>query len=311
MKQRITLLTILLFAVLAVSAQSLVVGSFNMRYKNVDDSLNGDGWERRCPVICDMINFEQPDIFGTQELLNGPLHDVLNRLTDYNYVGVGRDNGKRKGEYSAIFYRKDKFKLLNQGNFWLSETPEKAGSKGWDAAKTRICSWGFFEVKSTPFRFWYFNLHMDHKGVVARRESAKLVIAKIKEMCKGAPVILTGDFNVDQHNEIYKIFTESGILKDSYVCAKHRFAENGTINTFHIDSITDSRIDHIFVTSGFNVNAYGVLTNCYFEEIPGSGESVGKDAPAEVKFKKYRRRLPSDHYPIMARLNYSLPVHTR
>ena len=114
------------------------------------------------------MNFESPDIFGAQEVLYAQLGDLLGALDGYDYIGVGRDNGKTKGEYAAIFYKKDRMKLLDKGNFWLNETPNKP-KLGWDAACIRICSWGEFEQAETGFRFYYFNLHMDHVGVVARR----------------------------------------------------------------------------------------------------------------------------------------------
>lgn len=298
---------LLLFActIISVSAQSLFVGSYNIRYKNGTDSVEGNSWNNRYPVICDMINFESPDIFGAQEVLVQPLHDLLSRLDGYSYIGVGRDDGKTAGEYSPIFYKTDKFNLLSHGTFWLSKTPQVVGSKGWDAALPRICTWGHFKSRNSSFNFWYFNLHMDHIGVVARRESAKLVVANIKKMCKGEPVVLTGDFNVDQKDEIYSIFAESGVLKDSYQATHHRFAENGTFNSFNSNLKTDSRIDHVFVSPKFAVDRYGVLTNMYWASQPENTESLkGKDSPNQISFKKYQLRVPSDHYPVFVHLEY-------
>ncbi len=291
------------FACILVGAQSLYVGSYNIRNQNDYDVQNGNGWQQRCPVICDMINFETPDVFGSQEVLVGQLHDMLKALDGYSYIGVGRDDGKEGGEYSPIFYKTAKFKLLGSGHFWLSEDTTRP-NKGWDAACIRICTWGHFEDRNTKWRFWYFNLHMDHMGIVARRESAKLVVSKIRELCKGAPVVLTGDFNVDQKNEIYTIFTTSGILKDSYVYAKHRFAENGTFNDFNSDIKTDSRIDHIFVSPSFSINNYAVLTNCYWTPIANDAHKSNA-APQEIDLYQYKRRTPSDHYPVMARIAFN------
>lgn len=261
-------------------AQSLRVGTYNIRNQNNSDVKNGNGWKQRCPVICDMINFEGLDLFGSQEVLVGQLHDMLKGLDGYSYVGVGRDDGKEAGEYSPIFYKTTEFKLLSSGHFWLSEDPTRP-QKGWDAACIRICTWGCFQDFRTKWNFWYFNLHMDHVGVTARRESAKLVVAKIREFCKNDPFILTGDFNVDQNNEIFNIFTSSGILRDSYVNARHRFAETGTFNDFNPDLKTDSRIDHIFVSPHFAVNNYGILTNCYWA--PVAGDSAQKSGATSEK----------------------------
>ncbi len=291
----------LLFA-LAMSAQSIFVGTYNIRNRNSSDEKNGNVWATRCKVICDMINFEAPDVFGTQEVLVGQLRDLRAGLDNYDYIGVGRDDGKEAGEYSALFYKKDHLTLLNHGNFWLNETPDKP-KLGWDAACIRICTWGEFKQKKTGFRFFHFNLHMDHVGIVARREAAKLIVKKIREIAKGAPVVVTGDFNVDQNNEIFKIFTDSGILKDSYTSARLRFAENGTFNSFNTNFWSSSRIDHVFVSPQFAVDRYGILTNAYWT--PKTTESQkGNDAPSEIKFEVRDRRAPSDHYPVMVHMEY-------
>ena len=302
------LLFIALFSILALSmsAQEMLVGSYNIRYKNRNDSLNGNIWTKRCQVICDQVNFMNPLIFGTQEVLYGQLQNLLKGLDGYDYIGIGRDDGERGGEHEAIFYKKDQLKLLDSGNFWLSETPEKPGL-GWDAACIRICTWGKFQVnakkKKDRTTFYFFNLHMDHVGIVARREAAKLVVERIREIAQGAPVILTGDFNVDQTNEIYNIFTDSGLLKDSYEAARIRFAENGTFNAFKTEYFTTSRIDHVFVSPSTKVEAYGVLTNSYWTEnaTPSASEKAS-DAPQEIWFSNTTRRNPSDHYPVFVRI---------
>lgn len=311
------LLALLLVVSLQLTAQQLLVGSYNIRYKNWNDSVQGNVWAKRCQVICDQMNFMGPDIFGTQEVLYGQLQDLRKGLDGYEYIGIGRDDGKRGGEHEAIFYKKGKVRLLDHGDFWLSETPDKPGL-GWDAACIRICTWGKFSVvkpddgrrrglfnrgpRSKETEFYFFNLHMDHVGVVARREAAKLVVAKVKEIAQGAPVFITGDFNVDQYNEIYTIFTESGILKDSYDAARIRFAENGTFNAFKTDYYTTSRIDHVFVSPEMKVEAYGVFTDSYWtpDEIDETLKS--SDAPQEISFDNYIRRNPSDHYPVFVKV---------
>ncbi|MBQ2334563.1 MAG: endonuclease/exonuclease/phosphatase family protein, partial [Prevotella sp.] len=217
--KRILLVAILMVCAVVVSAQDLYVGTYNIRYKNKDDSIKGNVWTKRCQVMCDQINFESPDVLGMQEVLVGQLHDFQRLLDNYSSIGVGRDDGKEAGEYAAIFYKNDRVKLLDSGNFWLNETPD-VPKLGWDAACIRICTWGKFKDLRTKKKFYFFNLHMDHVGVVARREAAKLVVSRIKEMAQDAPVVLTGDFNVDQTDEIYGIFTHSGILKDSYENAR-------------------------------------------------------------------------------------------
>lgn len=302
MKRIIVTMLVVVLCGLMASAQPMLVGSYNIRYQNDGDSLRGNVWSKRCQVICDQVNFMSPDIFGAQEVLYRQLIDLLHGLDGYDYIGVGRDDGKTEGEYAAIFYRKDRVRLLDTGNFWLSETPEEPGL-GWDAACVRICTWGKFKHVKSRKKFFYFNLHMDHVGIVARREAAKLVVQKIGEIAKGAPVVLTGDFNVDQSDEIYRIFTESGILKDSYECARLRFAENGTFNSWKQDLLTESRIDHVFVSPGTKVEAYGVMTSGYWTRNEQSAETQkGADAPQQISFSPWTRRHPSDHYPVFVRL---------
>ena len=291
------------FAVMQLSAQMLV-GSYNIRLKVSSDSVKGNVWEKRCQVICDQVNFMSPDIFGAQEVLHTQLVDMLAGLDGYDYIGVGRDDGNTGGEYAAIFYKTTRLRLLDQGNFWLSETPDRPGL-GWDAACIRICTWGKFarQTATDDEAFFFFNLHMDHVGVVARREAAKLIVQKISEIAPGAPVIVTGDFNVDQNDEIYSIFTQSGLLKDSYIASRLNFAENGTFNSFDTGLYTDSRIDHIFVSPAINVDAYGILTNSYWTPDGASeGQLKGHDAPQQIDFSRYTRRQPSDHYPVFVRL---------
>ena len=283
MKRLLTLFIAILCGVAGASAQDLTVASFNVRYQNDEDNREGNGWERRCPYVCGLIDFESFDIFGAQEVLHPQLLDMCARLTDYDFVGVGRDDGKTRGEYAPIFYKKERFERLDSGHFWLSEQSDRP-TVGWDAALPRICTWGRFLDRRTGRRFWFFNLHMDHIGKKAREKSAELVVEKIRSFC--APdesVILTGDFNVDQHDTIYTTFTDSGVLADSYETAAKRFAPNGTFNDFHVDRLTDSRIDHVFVSPSFRVVRYGVLTDTYRTTTAESEELVRSgNFPEEV-----------------------------
>lgn len=288
--KRIILISMMCMAVMSIVAQELTVGSYNIRYKNRDDSIRGNGWVARCGPICNQIKWERPDIFGVQEALHGQLGDMLAQLPDYRWTGVGRDDGKTRGEYAAIFYNAQRMELLEEGHFWLSETPDRPGL-GWDAACVRICSWGHFRMRDSGRDFYFLNLHMDHIGVVARSESARLVMKRITEMTDGGKklAVLTGDFNVPQTNELYSLFTQSGILKDCYTSAEMRFAENGTYNGFDYHVYSDERIDHIFVTPATTVNAYAVRTDGRWQE--------------DMNLKMSRCNL-SDHYPVFARIKF-------
>lgn len=274
----------------AVWAQELTVGSYNIRNKNKNDSICGNVWQVRSRAIAQQILWERPDIFGTQECLNGQLKDLSALLEDYTWIGIGRDDGKEAGEYSAIFYRPDRVELLEEGNFWLNETPDRP-ALGWDAACVRICTWGHFRDRRTEQEFYFLNLHMDHVGIKARCESAKLVMQRITAMTDGGKklAVLTGDFNVPQTDELYSLFTKSGVLKDCYTAARHRFAENGTYNGFDYHFYTTERIDHIFVTPTTTVEAFAVLTDGYWAK--------------DMNHKMARHTL-SDHYPILARIKF-------
>lgn len=276
-------LVALLLSTLAgpLAAQTLKLATYNIRYDNKQDTANA--WLQRLPYLTQLIKFQDFDLVGTQEVLHNQLQDLAGALPGYGYLGVGRDDGRQAGEYSAIFYKQARFELLKQGTFWLSPTPA-VPSKGWDAALPRVCTWGQFRDKGTGFVFYFFNTHFDHIGVVARRESAKLILAQVQALAGAAPAVLSGDFNVDQRDESYALINASGRLKDAYTTAALVYAPNGTFNNFDPKTKTDARIDHIFLSSVFTVARYGILTDTY-----GGGKT------------------PSDHYPVAIEARYARP----
>lgn len=275
---------------LVMTAQELTVGSYNIRYMNKTDSICGNGWHNRCQSICNQLIWERPDIFGAQEVLHSQMLDLEKGLPNYRWIGVGRDDGKEEGEYAAIFYNPQRMELVEQGHFWLNETPDKP-ALGWDAACIRICTWGHFRDLQTKRDFYFLNLHMDHVGKKARRESAKLVMNRITQMTDGGKklAVLTGDFNVSQKDGLYDLFAQSGVLKDCYTSTKERFAENGTYNGFDYHFWTDDRIDHIFVTPATSVEAYAILTDGRWQE--------------DVNGRMVRFNI-SDHYPVFTRIKF-------
>ena len=303
-------MTVLLIGLLSCQNQkpaengSFTTASYNLRYANAEDSAAGNGWGKRYPVMAKLIQYHSFDIFGTQEGYIRQLEDMKAALPGYEYIGVGRNDGKEAGEHSAIFYRTDKFDLIKKGDFWLSETPDTA-SIGWDAVLPRICSWGHFKCKDTGFEFLFFNLHMDRIGKKARVESAFLVQEKMKELGANLPAILTGDFNVDQTHSSYKALVSNGVLKDSYESADFRYATNGTFNSFDPNNFTESRIDHVFVSPLFKVKKYGVLTDTYRStKATGTEKANVKDCPEEISIESYEARTPSDHFPVKVELEY-------
>ncbi len=292
------LLLVLLFTG-SLNAQTLKVATFNIRYDSEGDAKQGDGWQQRQIPLTQLVRFHDFDIFGAQEVLNNQLEDMLRLLPGYTYTGVGRDDGAKKGEYAPIFYKKDKFIVLKTGTFWLSEDTSKP-NKGWDAVLPRICTWGLFQDKQSKKKFMFFNTHFDHVGVKARQESARLIMAKIREIgADKIPAILTGDFNVDQNSDSYAVINNSGLLKDAFGLAQLRYAATGTFNSFKANSVTNSRIDHIFLTKTFKVSRYGILTDTY-RALENSTEAFNPaNAPGEIKLQNSPARTPSDHYPVM------------
>ncbi len=259
--------------------QTLTVASYNIRYSieenHKSDSVKGEDWKRRGPAVAQLIKFHEFEIFGIQEGLLHQLNDLLESLPGYQFVGVGRDDGKQAGEHTAVFYQDEKFRVLNHGDFWLSETPEKP-SMGWDGTCChRMCTWVYFEDIRSGKKFYFFNTHFDHQAVIARKESSKLILKKIKEIAGDQPVIFMGDLNGDHESEWYKTIRDSDKLQDTYLLAKNPFALNGSFNGFGRSVETDRIIDHVFVSDHFSVDKWGILTDTY------------------------HGKFPSDHFPIM------------
>ncbi len=301
--RRAFLFILLLLPVIHLAAQTLNAGTYNIRYDNPGDSL--DSWKYRKQVVTELITFHEYDVFGIQEGLINQLNDLSAGLPGYGYTGVGRDDGKSGGEFSAIFYKKSRLNLLHSGTFWLSGTDIHKPNRGWDAVLPRICTWAEFEDKVTHRKFFHFNTHFDHVGVVARRESAALILRMITEIAGRSNVILTGDFNTDQTSEAYAVINNSGKLKDSYETAAFRYAFNGTFNAFNINTKTGSRIDHVFLSPGFKVLKYGILTDNYPGVSSDEQKKAGSDNfPKEVSLKHYTARLPSDHFPVFVKVSY-------
>jgi len=278
------------------------VATYNLRNKNSGDSLKGNGWDRRGPIIAQLVRFHEFNIFGTQEGFKYQLEHLKSLLPGYEYTGVARDDGKENGEHSAIFYDTAIFELIDHGDFWLSETPDHPGL-GWDAACVRICSWGKFRHKDSGKIFQFFNLHLDHVGKKARIESVKLVQKKMREIGLELPTFLTGDFNVDQHDELYDVLSASDFLRDAYRIADFVYALNGTFNNYRTDGYTDSRIDHILVSDGIKVSKYGVLTDTYRTPSTEDKQYQTTDFPEELKLNAYHSRVPSDHFPVLIKVS--------
>ena len=227
--------------------------TFNMRLDTPADSLNN--WKYRKERVTQYIQDMKLDVVGTQEVLQNQFNDLKSLLPDFEGVGVARDDGKETGEYSAVFYRKTVFDALDSGTFWLAENPDSVGMMGWDAVCVRVATWAKLQHKATGKIVMAVNTHFDHVGKVARRESALLIIRKIKEIVGDQPAVLTGDFNVTDQSEAYNtIVSNEFVLLDA-----HKVAEKtgGASYTFHgfdkVDMEKRSKIDFVFVTPQIKV----------------------------------------------------------
>lgn len=258
-------------------SQSLMIMTYNIRLDAPSDGPNG--WPLRKAWLCEQIQQVNPDLFGIQEGLPQQVRYIDSVFTGYRHIGVGREDGDSMGEFSAIWYNTSKFKLVRQGTFWLSATPEK-NSMGWDAACKRVCTYGLFKDLAAGKNFWMFNTHFDHVGAEARKNSALLILQKIKSLnTAGNPVILCGDFNAPPESEPIKIL--SAALQDSFVAdISMSMAPDGTFNGFDTTKPATERIDYIFSGYGFHATRYYILR----EQRDG--------------------RYASDHFPVVAKISW-------
>lgn len=273
MKNLLITLLILILSHFAFS-QSLRLITYNLRYDNKGDGVNQ--WGNRKEKVATLIKKYNPDIFGVQEGLNNMLIDLKLLLPEYNFVGVGRDDGKTKGEYSAIFYKKDLFKVEQDSTFWLSKTPTIIGSKDWDAAITRICTWAKIKDIKSSKEFYLFNTHFDHMGDTSRLQSALLLKKTGTMNANGLPIIYMGDFNSEPEEFPYKVMTSNnrGPLKDSFYSAiKNATDTLCTFTGFEVNGKICKRIDYIFTDQNWQVNFYNILhdndgTYYYSDHLP-------------------------------------------
>jgi endonuclease/exonuclease/phosphatase family metal-dependent hydrolase len=241
-------------ASLSLDAQPIKVMTYNIRLDTPIDSVNQ--WPKRTYKVVALIKKYDPDILGVQEAIHHQLMDLVKSLPEYGYIGVGRDDGKTKGEYSAILYKKKRFKVIQQKTFWLSKTPDVPGSKDWDAAITRVASWGVLKDNKTKTEFLMMNTHFDHMGKDARTNSATLLKQKAIELGKNLPVILTGDFNCLREDPPYAaIMNPEGI---QFIDALPGTVV-GTFCGFKVNGFECRAIDYIFHTSHWMASDYKVI----------------------------------------------------
>jgi len=264
------LLSAFIFAGFAQKPMNII--TYNLRFNTPSDKENA--WPNRRAEVMNLLKLHKADIFSVQEALYDQIMDLKDGMSGFDYVGVGRDDGNINGEFSAIYYNSNRYALIENGTFWLSETPN-IPSKSWDAALNRICTWARLKEKETRKTFYIFNTHFDHKGVKARKESALLILKKIDEISvRRDPVILTGDFNLTPEEKPLVLIRQK--LKDARQISKTvPQGPVGTFNDFDFTSKLESRIDYIFVNKLVDVKKYSVL--------------------ADSKDNHY----PSDHLPVL------------
>ncbi len=275
----------IIYSVLAIfllqnaNAQPINVMTFNIRLNVASDSLNA--WPHRKNLVVSQIRFFDVDVLGVQEAKPEQMKDLAELLPEYDYIGVARDTGAW-GEYSAIFYKRSKLEVLQSNTFWLSPTPKVPASKGWDAALTRIVTWGKFKDKKTGKIFFSFNTHFDHIGKVARAHSAEMILKAVDSLAGKFPVIVTGDFNTSIKDEPYQIITNSSnplhLLNTFSISKLPHYGPTGTFNNWGSKEVNEFPIDFIFVKNGIKVLKHGTIS------------------------ESWNGRFSSDHFPVYAEL---------
>ncbi len=264
--------------------RSIRTMTFNIKYNSERDGVNA--WPHRKEFAASMIQFHHADLIGLQEALLGQLEDLAVSLPNYSWFGVGREDGAMEGEFMAIFYLKERFEVLENATFWLSENPDIPG-KGWDSDHNRVVTWGKFKDKRTGKIFYNFNTHFDHRGEIARKESAKLLLEKIKEIAENSDVVVTGDFNFLPSSIPYKILTddtkkeiELKLVDTKIVSFYPHHGPTGTFTGFDLSKLANNskEIDYIFIKGGMKVLSHGTLSDTF--------DGV----------------FPSDHMPVLAEI---------
>lgn len=271
------------FLQISCIGQHLNIMTYNIWYANADAGENI--WENRRDRVAQAVRDNKIDIAGMQEVLLRQLTDLGDILKDYQRIGVGRDDGKQKGEFAPIFFKTNRFELKRSGNFWLSETPDSAGSMGWDAACIRVVTWVYLKDKKTAYEFYVFNTHFDHMGDTARLESVRLIKKRINDIAGDYPVVLSGDFNCTNDSEPYRLVIETTSgrkLKDCrYSSEKKVFGPDYSFVGSEFTGQPGNIIDNIFVSEKIRVVKY------------------------EIQEKCKHGKCPSDHLPVIAIIEIS------
>ncbi len=280
MKRLFIFLSIIIIIQSCTNNQSLNVMSFNIRYDNPNDAPNH--WENRKELVANVFEEKNIQLAGIQEVLKHQLDFLVDQLPQYHFYGVGRDDGQDKGEFCPVAFLKSRFDLVDKNTFWLSETPKKPGTLSWDTVCNRVCSYVKLKDKKNDKILYFFNTHFSHVSDEARRQSADILLTKIKEIAGDTKVILTGDFNLTRDTEAYQKLTNHSNIKltDAYSLIPDVITE--TTHTYNGFGQGDNRpiIDYIFLSPTIEVNQL------------------------EIFYKKNNNIYVSDHYPVIAKINF-------
>jgi len=271
----VSLLLSLLFAQAPAPqpAAPLTVMSFNIRYGTANDGDNH--WLKRREQLFALLREQQADVVGLQEALHGQIEEILAAVPGYDYVGVGRSDGRQAGEYAAILYRTARLKARRSDTFWLSDTPGVVKSTSWGNQIERICTWAYFDDREGP-AFYVYNVHLDHISQPSRERSVALLVERVKARDPKAPAVVTGDFNAGETNPAAQAMLAA--FKDSFRILHPDAREVGTFNGFKYGQAGGEKIDFVFVEPGTEVLA------------------------AEIVRSSSDGRYPSDHFPVTARI---------
>lgn len=264
----------------AQQSEPLVVMSFNIRYGTAADGENH--WTARRKLLLDVVKRQKADVIGLQEALDFQIREIVNAVRDYAVVGVGRDDGKAAGEYSAILYRRDRFHVADAGTFWLSDTPSVVAAKTWGNTITRICTWARF-VDRDGQAFWHYNVHLDHQSQPSRERSTQLLAERIQARGTDEPVVVTGDFNVGEDNPALRALvstdgTAPSPFVDTFRVLHPGATEVGTFSGFKAGQTRGPKIDYVLVQPGAEVLS------------------------ADIVRTRRNGRYPSDHFPVVAKV---------
>ncbi len=274
------------------SMENFRVMSFNIRYGTADDKENA--WPLRRDLVTDIIDRYQPQLLGVQEALEFQIEEIIEKLPEYGFIGKGRDDGEKKGEFSAILYLKDRYRVISHDTFWLSDTPEKPGSASWGNTIPRIVTWAELEDTRLERRIYIFNTHFDHQSQPSREKSSRLLVERVLSRDDiSIPAVITGDFNAGEYNPAIRYMVEDQPItmgsgesltnpqpfKDAFRTRNPEAVKVGTFNRFEGYSVGE-KIDYIFSSGDLSIIDSMIIRD------------------------NNQGRYPSDHFPVIADFSF-------